>query len=76
MSAWFWIGWIGCGALGHGLHFAYFQREFPLLAEKDYKRDMMRSLFTSIFGPAQLVATLIFLFISTKSGFRHGLKFW
>lgn len=57
--------WIGCGIVGAGYGFAYFQDEYPTLAERDYKRDRRRAIAQGImFGP-------IGLFVSWQMDFTH-----
>lgn len=68
------LGWLLCGILGHGLYFGYFQGEFPMSAEDEYRDDMVTSLLLSLTSPIALVAILIFL--PWDGTFKHGLKFW
>lgn len=63
-------GWLICSVLSYGILFAHAQREFPFIAERDYRKDMAFSMALGLFGPFILVAS-IFL-----TGFaQHGLKF-
>ena len=55
---WLVLGWIGCGVLSYGLHFGYFQRRFPDLAEGDYKVDLFMSIACGVFGPIGLLAII------------------
>lgn len=63
------VTWISCSILSYGLVFAYFQREWPTLAKKDYTDDKLKCLMLSLFGPFSLIASLIM----TRFG-RHGIK--
>jgi hypothetical protein len=65
------VGWIVCGAFAYAIRFAYFQRKYPTLAQKDRRIDDMGAamLFGLIFGPIALVIELF------SSGFaEYGLK--
>jgi len=64
------LGWLLCGILNYGLMFAYWQREFPSLAEDAYEEDRMHSLVSSLAGPCALIACLY----HTEFG-KHGFKF-
>lgn len=62
--------WGAAGVVAAGLTFAYFQREWPELAARDYESDRMRAWATAVvFGPCALLAAL------TTMGTKHGLKF-
>lgn len=63
------VGWTICGVFAYGGTFAYFQRNWPLLARDQYWMDMIFSLFIGLGGPAGLLPTVVL------SQFRHGLKF-
>lgn len=63
------IFWIICGYFQYGYYFAYFQKEYPRLAKKDYEQDKRIALETSFFGP-------IGLLISFYGGYtKHGRKY-
>lgn len=64
-------GWIACGIYSFGVGFAYFQRHWPELAERDYWRDAARIGLLSISGPAAAFAALIVC----GGGFTHWFKF-
>lgn len=65
--------WLACAAVTYGLTFAFFQREFPELAEKEYRKDVVElGLLALIGGPFGLMGALLFL---TLRGF-HGFKLW
>ena len=61
--------WVACGIVSYGYNFAYYQREYPSLAEKEYKRDMMVCIFLSVFGPINLLVMM------DSDEYRHGIKF-
>lgn len=63
------ILWITCGVLAYGLSLAYFQRKWLSIAYETYKEDMLHCASMSLLGPADLLATLIFLW--QRNGFRH-----
>ena len=66
------LGWLLCSFLAYGIMFAYFQREFPTLAEEGYRHDMGTSLLIArVFGP---LALLVYFCLS---GFcEHGFKIY
>ena len=54
-----------------GLSFAYFQRHWPDLAEKDWREDFGSACFMALFAP--ISCPLLFLL----TGFaKHGLLWW
>lgn len=61
--------WIVCGVLAYGFDFAYWQRHYPSLADRDRKADRFNALMTGCLGPIGLIA--IFL----QGGHKHGMKF-
>lgn len=68
--------WLAFGVPAYGLTLAYFQREYPDLAERDWWVDVMRATEALLLGPAGLLGTLLFLRINTRGGLRHGFMFW
>ncbi len=68
--------WVICGVISYGLVFGYFQREFPNIAEKHYRRDMNTALVVAFGGPFGLLGTLCAMF--SWGGFsevsKHGFK--
>jgi NhaP-type Na+/H+ or K+/H+ antiporter len=58
-----------CGSFAYGLSFAYFQREWPEIAEKWEDRDRRMARMVAILGPFGLALALV------MGGTRHGLKF-
>lgn len=65
------VFWVVCSVLSYGFMFGMFQREFPTLAEEDYRRDMIFSAITSIIGgPVMLCGMWYKGWIP-----EHGLKF-
>ncbi len=61
---------LGCAVLTAGISFAYSQREWPLIAKKQYREDLALSWGISLFGGP--VALLVALFMT---GFvKHGVK--
>lgn len=63
------LGWIACSVLTYGGEFAYFQREFSLIAGKNYDKDRRFALRMALFGPIGLLVVFVNTF------FKHGLKF-
>lgn len=51
--------WIICGVISYGLNFAYYQKEWPNIAEEDYRLHKIMCLLFAIFGPIILIDTLI-----------------
>ena len=62
--------WMICGILAYGFTFAYFQREYPSIANGEYKNNLKFSLLIGLFGPFGLRSAL------RDEGYKHGLKFW
>ena len=50
--------WIICGWLAYGLVFAYFQREYPILAERDRAFDAKLAMDYALDGPLGLIVAL------------------
>jgi hypothetical protein len=67
------IGWLIAGAVVHGLNFGYFQRQYPILAAKEYWHDMFLSLPLSFLCPPAALASF---YMCGFHKFKHGLKFW
>ena len=65
----FLIIYIVCGVITYSTHFAFYQREYPSLAERDYKRDRNDAMCAGLTGPIGLRGN------ATTIGFKHGLKF-
>jgi hypothetical protein len=64
------VGWLVSGVFSWGIAFAYFQREYPLLAQEDYRRDLrMCALGSMLGGPASLMSSL-----TTSRFCKHGFK--
>lgn len=64
----FGIGWVVCGVLDYGISFAYFQRNWPTLSEKNYYKDMRHSAIMALAGPCALVGTWV------AGCYGHGFK--
>lgn len=60
--------WLTCGICAYGLTFAYFQRQWPALAEEKYGSDFKFALLTGTLGPFGLYVSLL------DYGTRHGFK--
>ena len=67
-----WILWILCGVINYGLMFAYFQREWAIIAEDTYYEDVLFCTIASLLGPMALFVTLLF----TGFGIKHGFKWY
>jgi hypothetical protein len=59
-----------CGILAYGIMFAYWQREFPSLAEDHYILDRNRALGIVVFGIIGLVSVSIFMLNNTYRGMK------
>lgn len=68
---WWIVGaaWVACGVAEAGFNYAYFQRQFPAIADGMRRPDVKVSLIFSLLGPIALVATLI------AGGHKHGWLF-
>ncbi len=53
------VGHLMCSVLAYGITFAYFQGEFPELAEKQRLIDRIFSVVVAVFGPIGLLTTYI-----------------
>lgn len=62
--------WLLCGFISYGWIFAYFQREFPSLAETAYHRHRRYALEELLWGPIGVLATL-----TDPKWRKHGFKF-
>ncbi len=61
--------WVICGVFTYGLSFAYVQKEFSTIAERDYKKDKRYALYLGLLGIFSLIVVLF------TNGIKHGLKF-
>jgi hypothetical protein len=52
------ILWILCGIVAAGIHYAYFQRRFPSLANEMRERDILHAYSWAIYGPVGLIVSL------------------
>ena len=62
------IAWFACGFTGAGLMFAYWQRQFPLQAQRNFKQDRISAIIDVIAGPASLLASVVFLSMHKPHG--------
>lgn len=61
------IGWAICGAYAYGTTLAYFQREYPTLADKDRREDRALAIAFFFGGPCSAIVAFF------ESGFnKHG----
>lgn len=65
------ILWLLVGLAGSGFYFAYFQDNFPSLAERDFKSDLIKSLILLPCGPISLVIVVM----TTDFG-KYGCRLW
>ena len=62
--------WIILSILTYGMHFAYFQRKYSIIAEEEYREDMAHAVLVAILSP------ISFWVIFFMTGFaKYGLKF-
>lgn len=71
MTALIITAWILTGVIGYAGEFAYWQREYPRIAEESYREDMAKSMMFVIFGPINLLAVMF-----CTGFFKHGFKFY
>ncbi len=57
-----------CARLAYKADFAYFQKKYPALAEKNREQDKADARYTACFGP---IALLVLLF---DNGFKYGFS--
>jgi len=60
--------WVVCGILNYGIMFAYFERRFPTVADRCYKRTKSACWATSLGGPVGLAGGLLFLLSNKIQG--------
>lgn len=67
------LAWYAIGLAGSGFEFAYFQREYPSLAKRDYRRDRQSALWVALGG---IIILLICIFDSDyqKHGWMNPLR--
>lgn len=61
--------WLGCGVVGYGVTFAYFQGNWPRIAQETRGDTRSLAFFIASFGPIGLAAALI------RCGLQYGLRF-
>jgi hypothetical protein len=61
--------WVVCGVCAYGYTFAYFQKEFPLIAKRFEKTDRIFATFYTLLG----IIGLLILFITGYT--KHGIMF-
>ena len=60
--------WLGCGLAAAGGSVAYFQGEYPRVAEASYREDLFTGLTAGLIGgPISLIITAVL-----SGGFKHG----
>lgn len=73
----FTLMWLISGVLTYGILFAFFQRRYPLISERDYKIDMTISFAMGLLlGPVGLGCVLIAVKYNKHGPKFYGLKFW
>lgn len=63
--------WVTCAVLTFGLSFAYFQRHYPSIAEKEYYLDMRHCMLFAVFGLFGLIG---FVAATGRRGLSYGFK--
>lgn len=62
------LSYLVCCVLSYGLIFAFFQKEFSIVAIKHYQKDKKFAFWSSILGPLSL--SVCFLLGHCKHGFK------
>jgi hypothetical protein len=63
------VVWVVCGVFAFGLTLAYFQKQFPALAEQDWQHDRRVARILALWGPLGVL-------IAVACGdIKHGLMF-
>ena len=62
--------WFVCGFISAGFEFAYFQGEWPEIAEMDLKKDSEQALIALLCGPGALICTL------SCRRYKYGWRLW
>ena len=72
MTYWYWlaIGWAVCGFLAYGRTLAYFQRNWPDIADKGRAADIYKACLMAVIGPIGLVIAML---LSDSHGFMWRL---
>ena len=65
----FFVLWIITSVLTYGFFFAYYQREFPSVSEREKGYDRNHALIMSIFPFAGIIA------VGLCGRYKHGIKF-
>jgi hypothetical protein len=58
--------WYACGMLAYGITYAFFQREFPRIADENRQIDRRIALLMAVCGPLGLIM------VSFSGAFKHG----
>lgn len=62
--------WLMIGIINYGATYAYYQREYPNIADKNRTGDRGFATFIALLGPLGLIM------IIDHNGFKHGFKYW
>lgn len=73
-NIWF-AGYIPAAVVFYGMQFAYWQKEWILVADETRNRDILWSLAWSIFLAIWWPITFWVVFLETQCA-KHGLKYW
>lgn len=63
------MAWFACGIYDAGVTYAYFQREYPRIADEMRTRHVLVSLFMVIGGPISILSSF------TAGTYGHGWLF-
>lgn len=63
------IAWLVTSVVTYGAFLGYYQREFPLTAQTDYRHSTRHALFMSLAPFAGLLVAVLL------GRFKHGLKY-
>lgn len=61
--------WILCGVLEYGVSLAYYQKQWPSIADNNYQNDRRSAFWGAIFGPLALISSWV------RGDFKHGVMY-
>jgi hypothetical protein len=69
------IVWFGCGVIGAGLMFPYWQGKYPMIAKEEYGQDRRDICFEIPAGLVGLISDMLWLYsMLGKEMFKYGWR--
>lgn len=66
--------WLACSILSYGFSFAFWQGEWPGIAEQTRKEDRLASALLAVGGPFTLISSALYSLICGRNYFSHGWR--